>query len=83
MLKKNESRLVRSDDFIAELLESDAEKLPKSEGEAAGLLRKVAKRYRDSSRPKVIRVYEETQEDFNQAAFRSVQETIKRGGSDH
>lgn len=81
MPKKIKPRVVRVDDFIAEGIEAEAKRIPKSDKVMADLLRKSAKLFRNSKNPKMIRVWEEEDEDFAQTAFRTIQETIRRSES--
>lgn len=57
---------MRADDFVAESLEEMASKLPPSEKAQAEYLLGAAKRYRESGRTKMVRVWEkpEDAEDF-------------------
>jgi hypothetical protein len=65
MPKKITPRPVTLDDFIAEALEQQANCLPTSEKARAENLREQAKQFRKSGNPKMIRVWEESAEDFN------------------
>jgi hypothetical protein len=53
---------MRADDFVAESLEMMAAKLPPFEKAKAEYMRESATRFRDSGRPGMIRLWENTEE---------------------
>ena len=57
---------MRADDFVAESLEGMANRLPQSEKAQAQYLHESAKRFRESGRPGMIRLWENAKdaEDF-------------------
>ena len=62
MIPKRVPRLMRADDFVAESLETMAAKLPPSEKARAESMRESAKRFRESGRPGMIRLWENAKE---------------------
>jgi hypothetical protein len=62
MASKRIPRLMRADDFVAESLEAMAAKLPPSERAQAEYMRESAKRFRESGRPGMIRLWETAKE---------------------
>ena len=62
MAPKRIPRLMRADDFVAESLEAMAAKLPPSEKVKAEYMRESAKRFRESGRPGMIRLWENATE---------------------
>ena len=62
MTPKRIPRLLRADDFVAESLEVMADKMPPSEKAKADLMRESAKRFRESGRPGMIRLWEDAKE---------------------
>ncbi len=52
-------RLVRVVDFVAELLEAEAAKMPASYKDQADILRNSAAEYRKIDNPKMVRLWEE------------------------
>jgi len=52
-------RFVRVDDFVAESLEAEANRLPPSERTRADILREQARIFRTSGNPRMVRVWEE------------------------
>jgi hypothetical protein len=55
---KRVPRLVRADDFVAESPENEAAKMPPSAQAQADNLRAAAKRFRESGRPGMLRLWE-------------------------
>lgn len=53
-------RVVRADDFVAEMLEKEASGLPPSEKDKADGLRRTADHFRKSGRTGMIRLWEES-----------------------
>jgi hypothetical protein len=60
MEKHAEPRVVRVDDFVAESLEEEANRMPPSYKAQADLLRQQAKNFRESGRTNMVRIWEET-----------------------
>ncbi|MGD0228330.1 MAG: hypothetical protein ABSF71_39005 [Terriglobia bacterium] len=52
-------RLIRVDDYVAEILEGDADRLPPSMKEQAEVYRQMAQRFRQSDNQKMVRIWEE------------------------
>jgi hypothetical protein len=59
MEKKYELRAIRVDDWVAELLETEADRMPPSYKEQADILRKQAQNYRNSSNTKIVHFWQE------------------------
>jgi hypothetical protein len=59
MQQERKPRLVRMDDFVAETLESEADKMPPWAKLQADIWRDVAKDLRASESTKMVRVWEE------------------------
>jgi hypothetical protein len=77
MAKKTNPRTVSANEFLAESLEAEAEKLPPSKAAQASILRETAALYRTRKDSRLVRVWEE-KEDVNQAAARVVREATER-----
>ena len=60
MEKQSEYRVMRADDFVAESLETEANRMPPGSKDQADLLRLHAKRLRESGATKLISVKEVT-----------------------
>jgi hypothetical protein len=71
MESRYEIRTIRIDDWIAESLENEANRIPPSHKEQADSLRRQAQIYRGSANPKTIQVWVELPPTF--------QTTVKRG----
>jgi hypothetical protein len=52
-------RLIRVDDYVAEILEGDADRLPPSMKEQAEIYRQTAQRLCQSNNPRMVRIWEE------------------------
>ena len=61
MAQEVKPRIVRADDFVAEQLEEIAGRLPPSEKAQAEYLRGAAKRFRDSERTGMVRIWERSE----------------------
>jgi hypothetical protein len=75
-MAKKLSRTIPANDFIAESLEEEANRLPPSREEQAKMLRKSAEIYRSLPSRNSVRIWVEA-EDFSQAAARIVREATK------
>jgi hypothetical protein len=61
---KTVPRLVRADDFVAETYEKMATNLPLSQTGLAGYYRRTAQMFRESTRPGMMRIWEEERVEF-------------------
>jgi hypothetical protein len=77
MAKKVSPRVISANEFLAESLEAEAEKLPPSKADNATILRETAALYRTRKDSRLVRVWEE-KEDVNRAAARIVREATER-----
>ena len=57
-------RLIRIDDYVAELIETDAARMPLSMKEQADILRERAQRLRQSDEKGMVRIWNEEGADF-------------------
>jgi hypothetical protein len=70
MQQERNPRLVRVDDFVAETLEAEADKMPPWTKFQADIWRDVAKDLRASENTKMVRVWEGTELKSNVASMR-------------
>lgn len=72
MSKTYEARVVRVDDYVAETLERDADRMPPSYAEQAAILREQARVFRSSSSTNVVRLWEEKTVGFQRVVNREL-----------
>lgn len=77
MAKERNPRVIPANEFVAESLEEEANRLPASRATQAKALRDYAATLRSTPSTKMVRVWEE-KEDVNQAAARITKEATER-----